>query len=332
MKTTPEKIYKFLRFIVYLIPLAAFVTGAYLVFFPIDVYRFRPDQPDASKFTFAKNPDKNEMSFGIFPLRESRFAQVSVSFEKNAKACPAESPSINLRKTYKSFLSPDGEVIADAEKLHGMIFADNPTKYPNGSLLHVKSTNQVFFISRGQKMLFPGPEIFEAFGYSFDNLTDVDAATINDFKDAQDEVFLWTMSHPDGTILESFPSHRLFLVFEGKKYPIGSEEILKEVWPDFYAIAVGDESADNTLTCNPRKNSSGSVSCQFDLKLLSGIGRYHYYMIDFPQNCPVASVQPDYSEVRYVSEKSLPVFKQSLREIASSIFSRYFYKISNAVK
>lgn len=326
MENKLGSIYKILRFFIYLIPLAAIVVGSYLIFFPIDTYRFYSENPNASKFEIEKDSEKNELSFGVFPVRESRFAEVSLGFKNNnLKSCPAE--SISLRKTYRAFLFPEGEEISDAGKLREIVFSDNKTKYPNGLLLHVKSTNQVFFISRGQKMLFPGPEIFEAFGFSFDNLTDVDMATIDEFKDADVGVFLWTIAHPDGTIFETYPSHRLYVVHDGKKYPIASKELLKEVWPDFYTIAVSDENSDENLTCQPvQRKFSKKLFCRFDLQSLSGIGRYHLFTAKFPSKCPVADIHSDDSQVRYISEKSSATFKMSLKTIAASVLNRYFYK------
>lgn len=332
MENKLGSIYKILRFFIYLIPLAVIVVGSYLIFFPIDTYRFYPENPNASKFEIEKDSEKNELSFGIFPIRESRFAEVSLNLKNSdLKLCRAE--SISLRKTYKAFLFPEGEEITDTGKLREIIFSDNKTKYPNGSLLHVKSTNQVFFISRGQKMLFPGPEIFEAFGFSFDNLTDVDMATIDEFKDADVGVFLWTIAHPDGTIFETYPSHRLYIVHDGKKYPIASEELLKEVWPDFYTIAVSDENPGENLTCRPaQRKFSKKFFCRFDLQSLSGIGRYHLFTAKFPSKCPVADVHPDDSQIRYISEKSSATFKMSLKTIAASVLNRYFYKTTNTTK
>lgn len=326
MENRLETIYKTLRFFIYLIPFLAIIIGSYLIFFPIDIYRFYSDNPNASKFEFEKDLKKNELSFGIFPVRESRFAEVSLNL-KNSDSKPCSAELISLRKTYKAFLFPEGEEITDTGKLREIIFSDNKTKYPNGSLLHVKSTNQVFFISRGQKMLFPGPEIFEAFGFSFDNLTDVDMATIDEFKDADVGVFLWTIAHPDGTIFETYPSHRLYVVHDGKKYPIASKELLKEVWLDFYTIAVSDENSDENLTCQPvQRRFSKKLFCRFDLQSLPGIGRYYLFTAKFPLKCPAADIHPDDSQVRYISEKSSAAFKTSLKTIAASVLNRYFYK------
>lgn len=328
------KLYKILRFFIYLIPVAAIAVGSYLVFFPIDTYRFYPGNPNASKFEFEKNTVTNELSFGIFPVQENRFVEVNLAFKENSlESCSIKSLEMSLRKTYKAFLFPESSELSNAGKLREIVFSDNKTKYPNGSLLHVRSTNQVFFISHGKKILFPGPEIFGAFGYSFDNLTEVDMAAIDEFDDAENGVFLWTMTHPDGTIFESYPSHRLFVISGGEKYPIVSKDLLKEVWPDFYTVAVSDEGASEGLICQPAlKKFSEKLFCHFDLAQLSSIGRYHLFTIEFPENCPVENIHPASSQVRYISEKSMATFKTSMKTIAASIFNRYFYKITSTTK
>jgi hypothetical protein len=329
-----EQLYKTLRFFVYLIPVAAVAVGSYLVLFPIDAYRFYPDDPNASKFEFEKSDQNNSLSFGIFPLRESRFVDVDLGFKKSEKAsCLTMPAKIILQKTYKAFLLPEGDEISNADQLRGIIFSENNTTYPNGSLLHVKATNQVFLISDGKKTLFPGPEIFAAFGYSFDNLVEVDMATIDEFKDADTAVFLWNMPHPDGTVFEAYPSHKLYIILQGKRLPIVSEDILKEVWPNFYSIAVGDEDLSAGLACQPFSRAFSNDSfCRFDLGSLAGIGRYNLFTVQFPESCSVANVHPNSSKVSYISDKSIENIKLSMKNIAASILNRYFYKFTNSTK
>ena len=219
-----EKIYRIIRVAIFFIPVLVVAVGAYLVFFPIDSYNFYPDNPKLSKFDISKNADTNALSFGVFPLRTYRYIDLSMNFKKSDKAnCDSAAPDVTLAKTYQAFLNPTADTITSEDQLRSLLFEDNKTKFPNGSLLHLKPTNEVFLITHGKKILFPGPEILLAFGYSFDNLIDVEQSDIDQFPNADQKVFLWTMPHPDGTIFQAFPSHTLYLVSDGKKYPIAEQ-------------------------------------------------------------------------------------------------------------
>jgi hypothetical protein len=321
-----EKIYRKFRVVIFFIPVFVIIIGAYLVLFPIDSYSFYPDNSKLSKFEISKSSDTNSLSFGVFPLRTYRYINLSMNFKKSEKAnCNNGAPAVTLAKTYQAFLYPTADTITTEEQLHDLLFENNKTKFPNGSLLHLKPTNEVFLITHGKKILFPGPEILQAFGYSFDNMIDVEQSDIDQFSNANQRVYLWTMPHPDGTIFQSFPSHTFFLVSDGKKYPIASKDLLDKVWPENYAIPVSDPSPENTLKCEV-KNISKGISCQFDGSTLSGIGGYYLFSVNFPANCAVDNVHPAASKIIFSSEKSIATIKDSLKNIAASVLNRYFYK------
>ncbi|HLM84185.1 MAG TPA: hypothetical protein VK254_03175 [Candidatus Bathyarchaeia archaeon] len=321
-----EKLYRIIRVAIFAIPILVVAVGLYLVLFPIDTYSFYPDNPKLSKFDILKNTDANQLSFGVFPLRDYRYINLSMDLKKNEKAnCQNARPEITLTKTYQAFLYPAADSIATEDELRSFLFDGNQTKYPNGSLLHLKPTNEVFLISHGKKILFPGPEILQGFGYSFDDLTDVQQSDIDEFPDSDQKVYLWTMAHPDGTIFQSFPSHSLYLIFNGKKYPIASKDILTSVWPENYAIPVSDLEADNNLPCDS-KNGTGGISCRFDASKLSGIGGYYLFSVNFPANCQVEDVHPGNTRISFSSQRTFSTVKDSLRTIAASALNRYFYK------
>jgi hypothetical protein len=321
-----EKTYRVLRIAIFFIPAIVVVFGAYLVLFPIDSYKFFPNDLKLSKFEIEKNTDANQLSFGVFPLRTYRYIEFSMTLKKSEKAnCQNANPEISLAKTYQAFLYQTADTIDTEDGLGSLLFADNKTKYPNGSLLHLKPTNEVFLISDGKKILFPGPEILLAFGYSFDNLIDVDQSDIDQFPNADQKVFLWTMSHPDGTVFQSFPSHSLFIISGGKKYPIASQDLLVKVWPANYAIPVSDPNPDNTLKCQTKKEQN-SISCQLDGSKISSIGKYYFFTVKYPANCPIENVHPGNSQIRFFSERSFATVKDSLKNIAASALNRYFYK------
>lgn len=320
------KIYRVVRVVIFAIPAVAVIAGLYLVLFPVDSYNFYPDDLKLSKFVFSKNIGLSQLSFGVFPLRNYRYVDLKVNFKKNEREnCQAANAEVLLTKSYEAFLYPAAEPITTEGWLRELLFDGNKTKYPNGSLLHLKPTNEVFLISRGKKILFPGPEILTAFGYSFDNLTDVEQSDIDQFPNADQRVFLWTMPHPDGTVFQSFPSHVFYLVFDGRKYPIENKDILDKAWPGNFTIPVSDYDPKDNLSCRG-KSGSDRLSCRFDNLLLPSIGRYYFFTMKYPENCRIESVHPGKSSIRFFSEKSMATVKESLRNIAASTLNRYFYK------
>ncbi|MFA6193857.1 MAG: hypothetical protein WC726_03305 [Parcubacteria group bacterium] len=321
-----EKIYKVVRIAIFAIPALVVVVGMYLVLFPVDTYNFYPSDPKLSKFEITKDTEGKKIFFGVFPLRSYRYIELSMNFKKNEKGnCQASNAEVALQKTYQAFMAPTGETITDENRLHDIIFDSNKTKFPNGSLLHLKPTNEVFLVSRGQKILFPGPEIFEAFGYSFDNLVEVQKSDLDLLPDSDPKVFLWSLPHPDGTIFQAFPSHQLFIFFDGEKYPIASKELLDKVWPKSYSIPVSDLNEENVAKCKA-SGSQNSVSCRFDATMLSGLGRYYSFSVKFPENCALESVHPDNSRIRFFSERGAATVKSSFQTIAASALNRYFFK------
>ena len=321
-----EKIYKAVRIAIFAIPVLVVIIGMYLILFPVDTYNFYPSDPKLSKFEITKDMAGKNISFGVFPLRSYRYVELSMNFKKNEKAsCQASGAEVTLQKTYQAFLLPSGETIANEDQLRGILFKSNKTKFSNGSLLHLKPTNEVFFVSRGQKILFPGPEIFQAFGYSFDNLVEIQKSDLDPLPDADQKIFLWSMPHPDGTIFQAFPSRALYIVSDGKKYPIANKELVGKVWPENYSIPVSDLNDEGIVRCKI-PGSQNNISCRFDSAILSGLGRYYHFSVKFPENCALASVHPDDSRIRFFSERSMETVKNSFRAIAASTLNRYFFE------
>jgi hypothetical protein len=321
-----EKFYKKVRIIIFAIPAIVVLAGLYLALFPVDSYYYYSNNQKLSKFGIDKNIDSNNLYFGIFPARSYRYINLSLNLKKSEKRnCQPSEAEVALDRTYRAFLLPVGDPIDNEQQLHDFLFDSNKTKYPNGSLLHLKPTNEVFLISRGKKILFPGPEIFTAFGYSFDDLVEVEQSDIDQFPDADDKVFLWSMMHPDGTTFQAYPSHSLFLVFDGKRHPISSKDLLNQIWAENFTIPVGDYRPDESLKCSIEDEAS-NIDCRFDSSLISSTGRYYFFTVKFPDQCQIENVHPDRARITFSSEKSMATVKDSLKTIVASILNRYFYK------
>jgi hypothetical protein len=329
---SPEKIksiYKYLRLAIYVIPFAAIILGAFFILFPVDNYAYFSTDPAASKFEIKKNETANVSNFGIFPLRSFQNINLKLNLKEiDNKAC-RNSIEIALTKTYSAFLLPEGKPISDKNELKQILFEGNNTEYPNGSLLHLKPTNEVFFVSLGKITLFPGPEIFQALGFSFDYLTDVDKATLDLFPISDTKVFNWTDPHPDGTIFESYPTHRIYIISNGEKRLVENKEILDEAWPQNYTIPVDDPENLKSQICkaSAKELDSGQIICNFDNNALGSLGKYLNFTLKPAEGCRINSMNVKQAEIKIVSTKTMETAKQSMQGVAASILNRYFYKV-----
>ncbi|MFA5871279.1 MAG: hypothetical protein WC858_01015 [Parcubacteria group bacterium] len=322
-----KSIYKYLRFFIYLIPLMTVFFGAFFILFPTDSYSYTANNSAASKFAISENEVKNTLHFGIFPLRSFQNINLNLTLKNTANSGCPKNLTISLIKTYAAFLLPEGKPISTEDELNQILFDENKTKYPNGSLLHLKPTNEVFFVSHGKITLFPGPEIFEAFGFSFDNLTDIDKATADLFPVSDTKVFKWTDIHPDGTIFKAYPSHRLYIISNGAKHLIENGDLLNKVWPQNFTVPVDDPDTLESQTCNVSNQAlrNGRVNCKFNNKFGS-LGKYLNFTIAPAEGCGINSIGIKQAEVKIISSKTMETAKQSLQNIAASILNRYFFK------
>lgn len=324
-----EKIYKIARVAIFAVPVFTISLGMFLVLFPIESFGYFASQPENSKFEIEKKEALNEISFGVFPTLNHQYIDLSIDFKKARNNCPENPPQITLEKTYQAFLYPDGEPIKDKIELGDLLFRDNKSQYPNGSLLHLKPTDEVYLLTDGKKILFPGPEIFRAFGYNFDNLVEVEKSSLDQFPNADDRVFLWTHPHPDGTLFQAYPSHKIYLIADGKKREIENAGDLSGLWPKYFTIPVNNTDSKNKLVCSPgvQESRSGKIFCRFDRQSLpSSLGGYYNFILKYTDTCAVADIHAKTASVRLVSGKSFATVKDSFRKIFASVVNRYFLK------
>jgi hypothetical protein len=239
---------------------------------------------------------------------------------------------LHLEKTFKAFLYPDGSAINTEDDLKKHLFDNDTTDYPNGSLLHVKQTNEVFILTHGKKMLIPSPEIFSNFGWSWDNLVDVDQSVTDSLPNTSPYFISLIRPHPAGVIMKAYPSGQYYLIGDSEKYAITSKSLVDEIWNDpqkEYSIAVNDQSDSHTLSCSIPSASleAGSFDCTFDeYNLVGSIGKSYHFYIDFPRSCDISKIHFTDINMSFVTDKSTTTVKQSLQNIILSLINRYANK------
>jgi hypothetical protein len=323
-----EKLYKTLRILIYLAPAVLIIYGIYIILFPNELFNFDSVSPNSSEILIQKDSTANNISLGIYPIQSHRYINLSIDTKATSKAnCKKAIPNITLQKTHQAFLDPVGDQITNEDQLKQYLFDGNNSDYPNGTLLHSTATDQVFLIAKGKKILFPTPEIFRSFSYSFDNLTDVDQATLDQIPNAEINVFSWSIPHPDGTIFETYPSHKLYLIADGQKHEIISINILNDVWPKNYTIAAADLESQSAESCSGTtlQEKNGIIKCQMDVKSLpQSFGGFFHFSLEYPSSCSVTDIHIDKADINLISEKSLASIKLALQRIFGSILNRYF--------
>ncbi|MDP1845843.1 MAG: hypothetical protein Q8L09_03780 [Candidatus Moranbacteria bacterium] len=330
MEASLGKIYKIIRILIYLIPVVVVIVGLYLVFFPVEKFAYLSGQPKLSKFDIRKDTGANELSFGVFPLKKNNIINLDVNLKKTEKkSCKENLPVVSLERTYQAFLYPAGPDINSQDELRNLLYIDNSTKYSNGTLLHNKPTDRVFLISHGKKILFPGPEILLAFGYGFDYMVDVDQSVIDQYPEADEGVFLWTLPHPDGIIFESFPTHSFYLILNGQKRLITDPNFMDKAWPEHYSIPVNDITPANRSQCqiSAKDYTNGNIKCAFYADNLPvALGKYYLFTLEYQDVCLVENIHINNALINFRPAKSYATIKDTIRTIFASILNRYIQK------
>ena len=122
-----EKLYKTLRVLIYAIPVISIITGLYLILFPIESFNYYPENPELSKLEISQAPDKKTINFGVFPMRGYPNVDLRMEIKTPAKrkSCLNDSLRVEVRKTYQSFLYPEGEEITNADQLRDFLLSRN---------------------------------------------------------------------------------------------------------------------------------------------------------------------------------------------------------------
>jgi len=273
------------------------------------------------------------ISFGHSFNKLTRFIEVNIRLDlKDPKNCIQNNSNLYFERTFKAFLLSDGKTIESANELKEYLFENNKLEYPNGSLLHVKQTDEVFVLTHGKKMLITSPQLFELFGWSWDNLIDIDKAKADKIANTDPPYLSISNQHPAGTLIKSYPSGKYYLVWDKEKLPIASSSIVQEVLDmkdKELSIAVTDRGNERLLSCPISSNSlkSEKISCLFDeYKLRESLGNYYYFYFKLPDSCDLETAEIEKVNLKFITDKSSITVRQSLKDIIASLINRYAYK------
>ncbi len=164
--------------------------------------------------------------------------------------------SVEVEKGFLVQLYPLGDEIENSDVLRKYIFSDN-LDIPNGKLVSTK--NAVYVYSRGKWNPFLGPQFFEDLGFDWDRVETFDDDMESSFEEG--EKIIAGTPHPDGIILKT-RDNSFFLVWDEKLLPIKNEEVIKDVWNDYFAISMDNQKPKIIGGCR-QDNSVGFFKCSF---------------------------------------------------------------------
>lgn len=180
--------------------------------------------------------------------------------EKNSLSEKFLEKKISLAKNYEVSLYPWGDDLDTVEKLREVVFFENSSGIPNGSL--VADEKAVYVVSQGKIRPFISPEVFERLGYVWEKISKEE----NFSQLLLGESLNLQAVHPDGTIFRD-EKGEFFIFFQNKKRKV-SEELLQKVWPNYFWIDLLQSEPNYFAECSLKKNWQGKdkAVCWFNLK------------------------------------------------------------------
>ncbi len=186
-----------------------------------------------------------DQGYLVFPCKEEyRFNEVKL--EINFKNKIVQNYNIPCQKGYESMLFPSGEPLASQEELKKLLWSENPSDFPNGSL--VSNNETVYFITRGKYFPISSEVDFIKLGFRWENVKPMDSDELAQFE--KGEKLYNFSSHPDGTVLKD-PEGNFFLVWDRERRPIPKKEWLAKTWPGYNWVAVETELIGLPGSCRP---------------------------------------------------------------------------------
>lgn len=127
------------------------------------------------------------------------------------------------KKSLFSFNFPTKEIPAPKNETSSLPYANVLISFPEGIL--VSDGKGVFVISQGRLFLIRSPEVFEAMGYKWEDIIQMDSAEQIFKAYTSGDLIDFDAANPNGTILKD--GENLFLVWEDKLYSLTSAEFEK---------------------------------------------------------------------------------------------------------
>jgi hypothetical protein len=220
-----QKIYSWLRILLYLMAFLAFFYLAFTLAFPTRISPFSFINPNSSKNTITDLRDSRGdfINMGNFKSGEDNFFYVSMpgsfsraeaEFSLNKIFDASNLGTISIRKGYKAFFYPEGEVLG----------------FKEGSLL--KNNGQYFIVSQKKVREFENLKLVETLGFDPQNFWEVSVEEL--VVNPQGAKITLSDGYPDGVLFEI--SDDFYLKKDSQLQKFSSQLAFSSQYPLSWAI------------------------------------------------------------------------------------------------
>jgi hypothetical protein len=281
--------------------------------YPSFTYYFSRADDNSVKIMETNNQQGYFLSLPIL----SQYPFVTMKFKSEANDVEEKlEKRVRVAKGFLAQTYPQGEMIKDDRLMRELLFYDNKTTIPNGSL--VSYNDAVYLITRGIARPFLSPQAFESMGFRWDLVQPIDSTVFSLFTEGE-KIVVGT-AHPDGVILKN-AAGKYFLVWEGMLRPISDYDVIVSQWKTFYWVDVDKEYVEYLTECNLQQKGK-TYKCRIILPRLRHL----------PGDNLLLKVEPGFiggiKEAR-IDLKTRIIFEKdylqyALGQIKSGLYLRYF--------
>lgn len=211
-------------------------------------------------FTTKTNDGKSFLVVAMEEQYPFNGAKLKINLDESSLAQLSKNIKIALAKDYWSNTYPIGGKITSEDELKELLYQDNPAEVPNGALYSYGEA--VFAVSRGKYYPIISPTVFESMGYAWENVSEIKNQDYSQLTVAEKINFM--SAHPDGTIFKT-KDGQYFMIWEGKKRPIESYDLLANVWSTFYWVNVDKAEPEFLRSCETSEVDD-TIKCDFSFK------------------------------------------------------------------
>jgi len=298
--------------IVVLLGLGVVLYVVIRIMFP--VFSYYINKTDRFKVQILRQQIESKNYLTITPLYDYPYNKIKMEVYGKFET---DSRGIDVYKDYLAQLYPIGDAIESEAKLREYLFFENDTEFSNGTL--VSFNDAVFFVSRGQRRPFLGPEAFLRLGFDWENVETENGQGLVAMDEGEKINFI--SAHPDGTIFET-KEGELFLIWNKERLPIKNRQLLESVWSNNHIVHVASKKANLVGSCSGIKNSSRKVSCFMEGVEMTGAGIGSTYVFDLPRNV-VESSSDARIKFDLLGRTDVWVAKESLKRVKDSLHLKY---------
>jgi len=234
-----QKIYLWLRILLYILAFLAVFYLAFTLAFPTRIFSFSFSNPNSSKNTITDLRDfrGNFINMGNFKSGEDNyfyasfpgsFTRAEAEFSLNKIFDSSKLGTISVRKGYKAFFYPEGETLG----------------FKEGSLL--KNNGQYFIISEGRIREFENLKLVESLGFDPQNFWEVSSEELS--INPQGAKITLSDGYPDGTLFKI--SDNFYLKKNSQLQKFSSQGAYLSQYPLSWTIAKDENFLNSNMVSN----------------------------------------------------------------------------------